>query len=616
MRFTTFVLAMAAMAAPAFAQFPATEVSGLGAPPFYLTKAGGTFENLGGGIVYDIYRRIAGEEFRCLAPDLPAPTWTGDPGSPPAGEAWWYTVNGYDGTDENLHGSSRPIEVPCHVPPATLTVEKLASSTTVAPGADFTYTITITNTGTVDATNVQVLDDLTTNGCMTLTSCDSSTPPLGGLLTCTPPATITTAGFTIPASQSQTITLTATAGTTPGTCINTVNVRGDNFAPLSADGPIDIVNTGCTPVPGTPPLRLVVEATGLSSPVHLTHAPGDSSRLFVVQRGGRIRIVRSGTLVTTPFLDITTLVLSGGERGLLSMAFHPDYATNGRFYVYYTRQTDGGIAVAEYQVSTDPDVADPATARVLFNCPHPGRSNHNGGQIAFSPRDGYLYIGIGDGGGGGDPDENAEDLTECLGKLLRIDVNGATTTPPLPYIIPPNNPFVSAPPARPEIWAYGLRNPWRFSFDRVTADLYIGEVGQNQWEEVDVQPAASLGGEHYGWDQYEGNMHCFEPPCNPTGKTWPVTEYDHGMGFSITGGHVYRGCHLPGYHGTYFYADYISDRVWSFEYDAALGTATNPTEWTSSFGPSGFTGISSFGEDANGEVYLVGLGGTIYRISD
>ena len=368
---------------------------------------------------------------------------------------------------------------------------------------------------------------------------------------------------------------------------------------------------GVTPVSGTA-IKAVRVAQGLSSPVYVTAPRGDVSRVFVVEQTGRIRIIKWGSLLATPFLDISASISSGGERGLLSMAFHPNYASNGRFFVYYTG-TDpvGDIVVAEYRVSANPDLADP-TETAILHVTHQPFANHNGGQLAFGP-DGDLYIGLGDGGSGGDPQGNGQNINALLGKLLRIDVDSAT-----PYASPATNPFAGATPGMDEIWAYGLRNPWRFSFDRLTGDLYIGDVGQNTYEEIDYQPLASGGGQNYGWNIVEGNGHCYPPPstgCDQTGMTLPILEYDHSQGCSITGGFVYRGCAMPDLHGTYFYADYCSAFIRTIQ--VVGGAATNPQDRTADLAPGGgvsINSVSSFGEDARGEIYICDLGGEVFKI--
>jgi hypothetical protein len=346
-----------------------------------------------------------------------------------------------------------------------------------------------------------------------------------------------------------------------------------------------------------------VVASGLSQPVFVTAPPGDMQRVFIVEQPGSIRILRNGNVLPTAFLNIEGAVGCCGERGLLSMAFHPQYATNGNFFVYFTNN-GGSTRVVRYRVSGDPDVADAASADTILAVSQP-YSNHNGGLLAFGPN-GYLHVGLGDGGSGGDPDGNGQDSTTLLGSLLRIDVDGD-----LPYEIPENNPLIGVEDARPEIWAYGLRNPWRYSFDRLTGDLYIADVGQNAWEEINVQPAGSDGGENYGWNVMEG-AHCFSPQqgCNQTGLVLPVYEYQHAQGnCSLTGGYVYRGAVLPNLHGTYFYADYCVGVLRSFRYENEA--VIDQRVW-SEFGMLG--NVTSFGEDAAGELYITTAGGTVYKI--
>jgi glucose/sorbosone dehydrogenase/VCBS repeat protein/FG-GAP repeat protein len=339
-------------------------------------------------------------------------------------------------------------------------------------------------------------------------------------------------------------------------------------------------------------------------PVEIAHAGDGSGRLFVVEQTGVIKIIKDGAVLATPFLDIRGQVLSGGERGLLGLAFHPQFRTNRKFYVYYTRQTDGTIVVSEYlRSAANADVADPTTARQLFTVTHP-QGNHNGGHIVFGP-DGYLYIGIGDGGGAGDTPNNAQNLGVRLGKLLRIDVNAASG-----FAVPPSNPFVARAGALPEIWAYGLRNPWKFNFDRASGDLLIADVGQNAWEEVDFEPAGDPGGRNYGWRITEGN-HCFNPSsgCNLTGITLPIIEYGHSFssgGFAIVGGYVYRGRKSRALRGFYLYGDNVSNHMWA---------AAASEGWTPFSLINGPSGISTFGEDEAGELYVAGLNsGTIHAI--
>jgi glucose/arabinose dehydrogenase len=340
--------------------------------------------------------------------------------------------------------------------------------------------------------------------------------------------------------------------------------------------------------------------SGLSNPLFLT-APATDPRLFIVEQPGRIRVVENGALLPAPFLDLSGQISSGGERGLLGLAFHPSYGSNKFFYVYFTAP-NGDITITRYAASADPNVADAGSAHPIITAAHSSRTNHNGGMLAFGA-DGMLYIGTGDGGGGGDPDENGQDPGTLLGKLLRLDVDAGD-----PYAIPADNPFVGTAGARGEIWAIGLRNPWRWAFDRTAGDLYIADVGQSAWEEVNVT-AATAAGVNYGWDVMEGR-HCYEPSsgCNPSGLAQPVLEYGHDEGCSITGGLVYRGAAVPALQGTYFYADYCGGWVRSFRY--ANNSAAEPQEWA--FGNLG--NILSFGEDAAGELYILSANGTVYRI--
>ena len=355
------------------------------------------------------------------------------------------------------------------------------------------------------------------------------------------------------------------------------------------------------PPPGSPRLHLVTAA--LSSPVYATTPPGDTLRLFVVQQGGLIRILRRDTLLATPFIDLSGHIDAGGERGLFSMAFHPQYATNGRFYVYYTNP-NGDIRIVRYVVSADSNVADSLSGDTVLAVPHPGQANHNGGQLQFGP-DEMLYAGLGDGGGNGDPDGNAQDPHALLGKLLRLNVDGASG-----YTIPANNPFATDTSAAPEIWAGGLRNPWRFSFDRTNGNLYIADVGQGVWEEVNVEQAGGAGGVNYGWNVMEG-MHCYNNlPCNMVPYTKPVIEYDHNFGCSITGGYVYRGSRVPFMSGHYLYADFCSHFVKSFPF--AGGPTQTIYDWTTLLDPH--AQISSFAQDARGELYIITLAGSLYRI--
>ena len=375
---------------------------------------------------------------------------------------------------------------------------------------------------------------------------------------------------------------------------------------------------------GIEAMTTVRVAGNLDHLTFVTYAPGDYTRLFIVEKQGRIKVLnlKTGVLNATLFLDIDALVGGGlstnDERGLLGLAFHPDYQNNGYFYVDYTNNV-GTTTVARYSVSNDPEVADPGSALILLTIFQPF-SNHNGGWIGFGPNDGFLYISTGDGGSAGDPGNRAQDITnQLLGKMLRIDVDG-NDGPGGNYGIPAGNPFVGIT-GDDEIWAYGLRNPWRSSFDRATGDLYIADVGQNAWEEIDFQPADSTGGENYGWRCYEGD-HTFNTGGCPPAKTmvFPIHEYSHALGRSLTGGYVYRGCAIPTLDGTYFFADYVFTRLWSFTYEGQ----NNPTVTSriAELSPSsdGFSinQISSFGEDARGELYIVdqgsGFSGQVFKI--
>jgi glucose/arabinose dehydrogenase len=352
-----------------------------------------------------------------------------------------------------------------------------------------------------------------------------------------------------------------------------------------------------------PTVALEAAFTGFRSPVYITH-DGEGSRLFVVEKAGRIQMIENGAVQPAPFLDITDRVGSrGSEQGLLSVAFPSDYAAGGLFYVDYT-DLNGDTVVARYRRSADnPRQADPASEQKILQIDQPA-ANHNGGQLQFGP-DGYLYIGMGDGGGAGDQWGNAQATGVLLGKILRIDV-GETDT----YTIPADNPLAGTAEARPEIWALGLRNPWRFSFDRVTGDLYIADVGQSTYEEVDFQPAHSSGGQNYGWNRMEG-AHCYKPPdgCDSSGTVLPVAEYDHAQGCSITGGYVYRGTRFPQMAGIYFFADFCSGKVWGLWRDTSGA-------WRMDFLLDSGLSPSSFGEDAAGELYLVGYqDGTIYHLT-
>lgn len=369
--------------------------------------------------------------------------------------------------------------------------------------------------------------------------------------------------------------------------------------------------------------------SGFSAPVHITHAGDGSGRLFVTEQAGRVYIMENGDKLTTPFLDIRDRVLgpgdigAGSEEGLLSIAFPPGFGeTVNHFYAYYTNLA-GNNRVSRFSLSANPDIADADSEALVLLLSHPGQNNHNGGQIVFGP-DGFLYIGTGDGGGGDDPGENAQDPMELLGKLLRIHVEVPASVPvsgphqlylPLisgagafTYTIPDDNPFVGMPGYRPEIWALGLRNPWRFSFDRQNGDLYIGDVGQDRWEEIDFQEAG-IGGQNYGWDTMEG-FECNEPEigCNQSGLILPVYVYGRTLGHAVTGGVVYRGTTYTSLAGIYFYADYSFGEIWGLQQD-------ENSAWQNQLLLSTNHAISSFGEDEAGELYLAAReNGTIYQV--
>lgn len=342
-------------------------------------------------------------------------------------------------------------------------------------------------------------------------------------------------------------------------------------------------------------------ATGLNNPVCIANA-GDS-RLFVVEQAGYIRIISSqGQLANQPFLDIHDKVTFAGEQGLLGIAFHPHYKTNGYFYINYVG-LNGSTNISRFRLSSiNTEIADPQSELKLMTIPQP-YTNHKGGDLCFGP-DGFLYIGLGDGGSGGDPGNRAQNPMEFLGKMLRIDVDHGN-----PYAIPATNPFHNSTTTLKEIWALGLRNPWRFSFDRLTGDLWIADVGQNAIEEIDFQPAASTGGENYGWRCYEGNDVYNNTGCAPSSSlTFPVYTYPHGSECSVTGGYVYRGSNSSPYYGHYFFTDYCSDKIWTLH--------KSGNNWVKEdFGQFSGNNFSTFGEDSKGQLYIAGLTtGTIYLV--
>ena len=360
-----------------------------------------------------------------------------------------------------------------------------------------------------------------------------------------------------------------------------------------------------------PTISLQQLTASLAAPTSITHA-GDG-RLFITEQAGTIRIWDGTQLLATPFLTVSPIV-SGGEQGLLSVAFHPQYTQNGFFYVYYNDNA-GNVVIARYHVSANPNIADPASRAVLLSIPHPV-GNHNGGQLQFGP-DGYLYAGVGDGGGSCDDTGsgcNAQRHNVLLGKLLRLDVDQNIGSSPF-YGIPPTNPFVGAGDPLDEIWAEGLRNPWRFVFDRLTGSLFIGDVGQTTKEEVDHRPSDDPGGENYGWKRMEGfscdtcsvsDCPVVPPPCNSPSYTLPILEYDHTAGCSITGGYAYRGVQVPRLYGKYLYGDLCSGHIW--------WAVQNGTGWTATDFGALATSLYSFGQDINGELYVARGDGTLSKI--
>lgn len=362
-----------------------------------------------------------------------------------------------------------------------------------------------------------------------------------------------------------------------------------------------VISRDSAPDPAAVTLTQV--AAGFTRPLYVTHAGDGSGRLFLVEQSGKIWILRDGNKSAQPFLDVSQLIspsahsTSFSEQGLLGLAFHPDHHQNGAFFIYYTDR-QGNTVVARYQVEPgNPNVADAASEQILFQQSQP-YANHNGGHIEFGP-DGYLYIALGDGGAANDPLGAGQNRQLLLGSILRIDIDSAE-----PYAIPPDNPFVHVEAARDEIWAYGLRNVWRFSFDRATGDMYLADVGQNQWEEINFQPANSLGGENYGWNVWEGN-HIFAGGNAPN-HIPPIFAYSHSFGCSVTGGNVYRGAAIHDLRGVYLFGDWCSGRIWGSWRD-------NDSVWQANELMNTGMPISSFGEDEAGEVYVIDYNGQLYR---
>ena len=402
----------------------------------------------------------------------------------------------------------------------------------------------------------------------------------------------------------------ATATPLPATATATATVTDSPTATEApSDTPTATATATETPAPTDTPtpepdvsalnLELEMVADGLKQPVLATHAGDGSGRLFIVEKGGTILALGEDDAQPQPFLDITDRVgSSSSEQGLLGLAFDPDFAANGRFFVYYTDR-NGDTVISRFQASDDRATGDPGSEVVLLTQDQPA-GNHNGGMLAFGP-DGYLYAGLGDGGGAGDRYDNGQNLGTILGTIIRLDVSGDQA------VVPVDNPLVSQDSARPEIWAYGLRNPWRFSFDRATGDLWIADVGQNQWEEINFQPAGDPGGENYGWPITEGT-HCYgSDTCDTAGLTMPVAEYEHGPGCSVSGGYVYRGAQQPAMQGIYFYGDYCSGQIWGL-------AAGADGQWQDAQLLDSDAQISAFGETESGELLVVDYGGTIYRL--
>lgn len=369
------------------------------------------------------------------------------------------------------------------------------------------------------------------------------------------------------------------------------------------DGSSEPTMPACIAEPGVPALAKQRVAAGLDRPIDLQSSPGDRRRVYVAEQSGKIKVIRDGLLQPTPFIDLgPRVLLLSSEQGLLGFAFHPQFASNGRFFVNYINP-QGNTHVSEFRAH-DADRGDPESERVILVVPQPF-SAHNGGGLAFGG-DGRLYASLGDGGGGEDEFEHGQRLDVLLAKMLRLDVDG---TPP--YAIPPDNPFVGRPGTRGEIWSYGLRNPWRFAFDRFNNDLFIADVGASQREEVNVAPRGR-GGDNFGWRVTEGSA-CFRPvsACSSAGHTLPVHEYGRAVGCAIIGGAVYRGCRMPGLHGHYFYSDYCTAFLRSFRYEG--GQAVDHRDWTAEAG-----GVldrpTAFGTDADGELYVLQFNGDVFKI--
>jgi uncharacterized repeat protein (TIGR01451 family) len=491
-------------------------------------------------------------------------------------------------TDDYIYSASASIPSGGS-PSVNLAVSQTDSPDPVVVNNNLSYTVNVTNLGLLTGTGVTLTDTLPAGVTfVSATPSQGSCAEEGGTVTCALGDLASSAAATV----EVVVTPTAT-----GEISNTASVTGNE---TDSDPSNNTATQLTTVIDGTPPaIELEPVLTGLSSPLYVTNARDGGNRIFILERGGRIKLLQPGETTPTIFLDITARVRAGGEQGLLGLAFHPQFAANGRFFVQYTRRPDTNTnVIAEYRVSLkDPNVADPDSEIVLLTIPQPF-SNHNGGMVEFGP-DGYLYIAKGDGGSANDPFNNAQNPQELLGKLLRIDVDQPCKG--LPYSSPPDNPFLGTGMGRDEIFAFGLRNPWRFSFDRATGELYVGDVGQGAVEEVDI---VTLGG-NYGWRVFEGTRCANIDPslCIPESFISPIAEYGHTGGrCSITGGYVYRGERSSLPVGTYVFADYCTGEIFRLQNGAAQLLLDTPLA------------ISSFGEDEAGEIYVVALGGAVYRI--
>ena len=407
-------------------------------------------------------------------------------------------------------------------------------------------------------------------------------------------AGLAVAACTTPASNSPTALIPTALSTRADATVAPTLPAPSAISPSPTPGGIETdlpAPASVSSLPDPSGFDWIEAASGLRRPTALVDPQDGSGRLLVLEQGGTIRFLENGQVLSDPFLDLSAKISIGGsEQGLLGVALDPEYAVNGIFYLDYT-DTSGNTVIARYQRAGGSQAADPASEQILLHIQQP-YANHNGGQLAFGP-DGFLYIGMGDGGSAGDPHANAQNPQQTLGKILRIDVRNQSE-----YAIPVDNPFASSGGAA-EVWALGLRNPWRFSFDRLTGDMYIADVGQNTYEEVDVVPAGSSPGLNFGWNYYEGN-HGYQgtAPLDQSAYIWPAFEYAHDQGCSVTGGYVYRGSELPEFNGVYLFGDYCSGIVWGMLKDADGNTQTERL-----FQISG--NISSLGQDSQGEVYIL-----------